>query len=443
LTKVKGFPWEDFMTSIVIKNGRLIDPAQGLDLKADVLIEGGRIAGIDPGCSVGLENRMVIEAGDLWVLPGLIDLHVHFRDPGHEYKEDLASGLSTAAAGGFTAVLAMPNTSPPVDRAELVLSLLAKAEKVGGARLYQSAAMTRGLKGQELTEYNDLKQAGAVAVTDDGKWVTDSAVMRRVLCYAQVCDLLPLSHAQEGPLSENGQIHEGRISTRLGLQGIPAEAESIAVYRDLSLARLTGAPVHICHVSSAQTLDLIREFKAKGVRVTCETAPHYLFLTDEHLVGYDTDFKMNPPLRTSDDREALRKGILDQTIDLVATDHAPHSILEKEVEFMDASFGVIGLETALPLTHLLLENLGQPPSKLVELLSLNPARLLNLTGGTLPAGSPADLTLFNPEPTYQYDVRTSKSKSRNSPFKGMELKGRVIKTIVGGRVVFDSGHNVF
>ncbi|MDR2387001.1 MAG: dihydroorotase [Deltaproteobacteria bacterium] len=422
---------------IVIKNGRLIDPAQKIDQQADLLIQDGLVAGLDLAGNLGIEGRLVIEADGLWILPGLIDIHVHLREPGHEYKEDLASGLAAAAAGGFSSVLAMPNTSPPIDRAELVTSLLSKAKGLKGARLYQSAAMTRGLKGEELTEYNDLKLAGAVAVTDDGKWVTDSAVMRRVLGYASVCELLPISHAQEGCLSKDGQIHEGRVSTKLGLRGFPAEAESIAVYRDLALARLTGSRLHVCHVSSALSLELIRQFKSMGVRVTCETAPHYLFLTDEDLLGYDTDKKMNPPLRAASDQKALRAAIIDGTIDLIATDHAPHSILEKECEFMEASFGVIGLETALSLTHELVEDLKLGPKKLVELLSLNPAKILGIPGGSLNIGAPADLTIFDPLLTSPYDVQSSKSKSRNSPFKGRTLKGKVIKTIVGGEIVFE------
>jgi dihydroorotase len=260
--------------------------------------------------------------------------------------------------------------------------------------------------------------------------------MRRVLCYAKVCQLLPLTHAQEGPLSQGGQIHEGRVSTRLGLRGVPAEAESIAVYRDLALAKLTDSPIHVCHVSSALSLALIRDFKSRGVKVTCETAPHYLFLTDEDVAGYDTDRKMNPPLRTAADREALREAVRDGTIDLVATDHAPHSILEKECEFMEASFGVIGLETALSLTHELVGELGLGPERLVELISLNPAKILGVPGGTLAVGSPADLTIFDPKAEGAYDVGTSKSKSRNSPFKGRNLKGKVVRTLVAGETVY-------
>jgi dihydroorotase len=439
---------------IVIKSAHLIDPVQGIDSDVDILIEEGKIAHIDQSRSIGVEGRFALQANGALVFPGLIDLHVHLREPGHEYKEDLTSGLAAAAAGGFTSVLAMPNTSPPVDNALFVRGLLGKAKDIKGARLYQAAAMTIGLKGEELTEFNDLKQAGAVAVTDDGRWVANSAVMRRVLSYAHVCDLLPLSHAQEMPLSENGQMHEGHYSTKLGLVGMPAEAESIAVFRDLSLAMLTNTPIHICHVSSALTLDVIRFFKNKGSQVTCETAPHYLFLTDQDLVGYDTNFKMNPPLRSESDLKALRDAVLDGTIDLIATDHAPHSALEKEIEFMDAAFGIIGLETALPLMAELLAN---DLNKLVRLMSVNPAKILKIPGGTLPEGSPADLCIFDKDFTYEYDHATSKSKSRNSPFigrklralkgnkiieevaiKGREFKGKVLKTLVGGEIVFES-----
>ncbi|MDR0356713.1 MAG: dihydroorotase [Deltaproteobacteria bacterium] len=422
---------------ILIKNGRLIDPAQDFDARADLLLEDGLVSAVDPTCSLSGEGKTLIEAKDFWVLPGLIDMHVHLRDPGHEYKEDLHSGLMAAAAGGFTTVLAMPNTSPPVDQAAQIRSLLSRAKTIPGARLCQSAAMTRGLNGQELTEYEDLKNAGASAVTDDGRWIPDAAVMRRVLGYAHVCGLPPLSHAQEATLAPKGQIHEGRVSTRLGLAGIPAEVESMAVYRDISLVRLTGKRLHICHVSSRLSLDLIRRAKAEGLPVTCETAPHYLFLTDEDVGQYDVNRKMNPPLRTAADQESLRQGIAEGVIDVVATDHAPHSVLEKEVEFMDAAFGVIGLETALPLTLRLAEELQLSPKKVAELLSLKPAQILGLPGGTLLKGRPADVTVIDPQAEYVYDVKTSKSKSRNSPFDGWKLKGQIVKTIVDGTIVFE------
>ncbi|MDR1658230.1 MAG: dihydroorotase [Deltaproteobacteria bacterium] len=433
----------------VIKNGRLIDPLQGLDQKVDLLIEDGLVASVERANSIEASDRQVIEAEGLWVLPGLIDLHVHLRDPGQEYKEDLVSGLTAAAAGGFTAVLAMPNTSPSIDRADQVESLLSRAANAGGARLYQSAAMTRGRAGQEINEYYDLQKSGAKAVTDDGSWVADASVMRRALDYASVCGLLPLSHAEESTLAPGGMIHEGRVSTKLGLPGQPSEVEAIAVYRDLAVAALTGKPIHICHVSSAQALVLIREAKTKGVKVTCETAPHYLHLTErdllgseprfEGLAGYDTNLKMKPPLRTQQDLQALRQGLLDGTIDVIATDHAPHSVLEKDSEFSEAAFGITGLETSFSLIFELIKTMALTPARLVELMSARPAKILNVPGGTLRPGSIADLTLIDPAQEYVFEASQSKSKSRNTPFDGRKLTGRVIKTIVGGHIRYQVG----
>jgi dihydroorotase len=431
---------------MVIKNGRIIDPLLGLDQKADLLIEGGFIASVERAGSIETSDRDQINCDGLWVLPGLIDLHVHLRDPGQEYKEDISSGLLAAAAGGFTAVLAMPNTSPPVDQASLVESILSRAKNVKGARLYQSAAMTRGREGRELSEYDDLKSAGAKAVTDDGSWVADAAVMRRILDYAFVCGLLPLTHAEEPTLALGSLIHEGSISTRLGLSGQPAEVEEIAVFRDLALVRLTKKPLHICHVSSALSLELIRRAKAEGLPVTCETAPHYLHLTDRHLAGenphnlgvggYDTNLKMKPPLRTQNDLLALREALIDGTIDAIATDHAPHSVLEKDMEFGDAAFGVIGLETSFSLIFELIKTAGLTPARLVELMSTNPSKILSVPGGTLKPGTPADLTIVDPNREYIFKAEQGKSKSRNTPFDGRRLTGQVIKTIVDGEIRF-------
>jgi dihydroorotase len=419
---------------VVIRNGRLIDPVQGLDQKADLLIEEGLVASVERAGSIEPGEREVVRADDLWVLPGLIDLHVHLRDPGHEYKEDLLSGLQAAAAGGFTAVVSMPNTDPPIDRAAQVEDLLTRSKAAGAARLWPAACMTRGRAGKELTEYDELKAAGAVAVTDDGAWVADAAVMRRILDYAQVCGLAALSHCEEPTLAPGGQIHEGRVSTRLGLSAQPSEVEELAVFRDLALARLTKKPVHICHVSAASSLALIRRAKSEGVKATCETAPHYLHLIDEDLGDYDPNRKMKPPLRTAADRAALRAALLDGTIDAVATDHAPHSVLEKEVEFNDAAFGIIGLETALPLTLELIGSIGLTPARLVELLSAGPARVAGLPGGTLRPGSAADLTLVAPGRKWVYRAADSKSKSRNTPFEGREMTGAAVLTMVGGLV---------
>lgn len=424
---------------VIIQNGRLIDPVQGLDQKVDLLIEDGLVASVERAGSIEAGDRDAVSAEGLWVLPGLIDIHVHLRDPGHEYKEDVVSGLSAAVAGGFTAVVSMPNTSPVIDGAAQVEDLISRSKAASYARLWPAAAMTRGRAGKELAEYDELKAAGAVAVTDDGSWVADSAVMRRILDYAHVCGLAALSHCQEPTLAPKGQIHEGRISTRLGLSAEPAEVEEMAVFRDLVLARLTKKPVHICHVSAKSSIDLIRRFKNEGVQVTCETAPHYLHLIDEDLGDYDANRKMRPPLRTAIDRAALREALLDGTIDAVATDHAPHSVLEKEVEFCDAAFGVIGLETSLPLIIELISTIGLAPSRLVELMSSNPAKIVGVPGGTLRPGSPADLTLVNPDLRHVYQVEKSKSKSRNTPFNNREMTGRAVATMVGGEIRYRLG----
>jgi dihydroorotase len=424
------------MPSLLIKNGRLIDPASGLDGTFDLLVKDSHIAAVEPPGALDQAAAQVFEAQGLWVLPGFIDMHVHLRDPGHQYKEDLGSGLRAAAAGGFTAVLAMPNTSPPIDQAEIVLSLIKRSQDILGAKLLVSAAMTRGRKGQELTEYNDLSQAGAIAVTDDGSWVSDAAVMRRILDYAYVCNLLPLSHTQEPTLARDGQINEGHISTKLGLAGIPSQVEEIAVYRDIALVRLTGKPLHLCHLSTAKSLELVKAAKKEGLPVSAETAPHYFHLTDSDLLGYNTNFKMNPPLRTALDKQAVIEALLDGTIDAVATDHAPHSVLEKEVEFNEAAFGVIGLETAFSLLFELTLTQGLPPKRLVELLSANPSKLLSISGGSLAKGQKADLTVVDPKAQYVYNVAESKSKSRNSPFSGRTMNGRVVLTVVNGEISY-------
>jgi dihydroorotase len=417
---------------IVVRRGRLIDPVQGLDQPVDLLLEGGLVASVERPGAIDPGGRRVFEAAGMWILPGLIDLHVHLRDPGQEYKEDLASGLAAAAAGGFTAVVSMPNTSPPVDRAAMVEDLRQRAAAAGGARLWPAAAMTRGREGGELCEYDEIRAAGAVAVTDDGAWVADAAVMRRILDYAGVCGLTPMSHCEEPTLAPQGLIHEGRVSTRLGLAAQPAAVEEMAVFRDLALSKLTGRPLHICHVSSAGTADLIRRAKGEGVPVTCETAPHYLHLTDEDLGDYDPNRKMKPPLRTARDRAALRAALADGTIDAVATDHAPHSVLEKQVEFSEAAFGVIGLETAFSLIFELIASAGLTPARLVEVMSANPARIINVPGGTLKPGAPADLTVVDPAAEFVWSADGSKSKSRNSPFDGRAMRGLVVGTMVAG-----------
>lgn len=423
------------MTSIIIKNGRLIDPAQNLDGPHDLWLEDGRVKAVDsPGSFQGQAGR-TIEAAGLWVLPGLIDMHVHLREPGHEYKETVVSGVRAAAAGGFTAVVAMPNTSPALDNAEQVAALLNRAEAARGARVWPAAAMTKGRKGEELCEYEDLKAAGAVAVTDDGCWLKNPKVLRRVLDYAAVTGLMPLSHAEDHDLSKGGAIHEGRVSTRLGLPGIPAQAEINAVTRDINMVELSGRPLHFCHLSTRGAVEALRRAREKGLPVSGETAPHYLFLTHEDVGDYDPNAKMNPPLRDDDDRQALREALADGTLLAIATDHAPHSSLEKEVEFIDAAFGIIGLETALPLTLELVHQGLITPARLVELMSLNPARRLSLPAGDLKPGQAADVTIVDPSFKFCLKPEDSQSLSRNSPFWNRPFTGRAVYTIVGGEVI--------
>ncbi|MDR1039466.1 MAG: dihydroorotase [Deltaproteobacteria bacterium] len=414
---------------------KIYGAAPELERGGDLLVRDGLILALAPPGALEVPDGCETTRLDgLLLFPGLIDMHVHLRTPGHEHKEDLDSGLKAAAAGGFAAVLAMPNTSPPVDSAAQVTELLAKAAKVrGGARLLQSACLTRDRKGESLCEYFEIREAGAVAVTDDGGWVADGSVMRRAVDYASVCGLLPLTHPEDLTLSRGGQINEGRISLRLGLRGIPPQAEEAAIYRDCAISLLTGKPLHVCHVSTAEGADLIRRFKALGAPVSCETAPHYLFLTDASALGYDANAKMNPPLRTETDREALRAAIADGTIDAIATDHAPHSELEKEVEFMDAAFGITGLETAVPLALRLAQEIGLPLARLARLMSLNPARLLGLPEPLGP-GSPADLTAIDPDFKWTYRAAEGFSKSRNTPFDGWVFAGRPVMTVVDGEI---------
>lgn len=421
----------------LLQNGRIIDPANNIDGQGDLLIDGAVIAGIFPGGAppertAGAE---VVDATGKWIVPGLIDMHVHLREPGEEYKETIASGTRAAAAGGFTAVACMPNTKPVNDSEAVTALILARAQE-GSARVYPVGAISQGLQGEALAPLGELRRAGAVAVSDDGRPVTNGQLMRRALEYSANHELLVISHAEELSLSENGVMHEGALATSLGLRGIPPIAEEIMIYRDLALARYTGRPVHIAHVSTRESVDLIRRAKAQGCRVTAETAPHYFSLTEAAVDRYNTRAKMNPPLRTADDVAAIRAGLADGTLDAIATDHAPHSELEKEVEFDLAANGVIGLETALPLALALVRDSLLTPRRLVEVMSLNPARILGVSGGSLAPGAPADVTVIDPETRFVFTEAEILSKSRNSPFLGWELQGRAVLTLLAGRVTF-------
>nr|WP_321465954.1 dihydroorotase [uncultured Desulfobulbus sp.] len=419
-------------TSWRITNGRIIDPVNKIDRSGDLLILDGVIADADQPVPA---NTPVIDASGCWVVPGLIDMHVHLREPGEEYKEDIVSGARAAASGGFTAVACMPNTKPVNDNATITAMIRARAAEAA-VRVYPVGAISLASEGHQLAEFGEMKSAGAVAVTDDGYPVRDSQLMRRALEYASDFDLPVISHSEEASLS-SGVMNEGPVSTQLGLKGIPTAAESIMVYREIALAEFTGTRVHIAHVSTAMSLDLIRAAKARGVKVTAETAPHYFTLTDEAVIGYDTNTKMNPPLRSAADREAICAALADGTLDAIATDHAPHSILEKEVEFDVAANGIIGLETSLPLGLALVRDKVIDAVRLIELMSANPARILGLPGGSLACGAPADLTLIDPQREFVYNAEQVVSKSKNTPFLGWKLQGRAVMTMVGGDIRYN------
>lgn len=423
-------------TPILIENVRLLDPASGLDGVGYLLVVDGRIAALGEGkpqaeeLPAGLQR---IDGRDCWLTPGLIDLHVHLRQPGDEHKETIASGTAAAAAGGFTAVACMPNTRP-VNDSPAVTGLILAAAAEASARVYPVGAISLGSKGESLAPFGELARAGVRAVSDDGCPVSDSQLMRRALEYAGDHGLLLISHPEEISLSRNGAMNEGEISTRLGLRGIPRVAEEIMIYRDLALAEYTGQPIHIAHVSSGEAVALIRRAKERGVRVTAETAPHYFTLTEEAVGDYDTLAKMNPPLRSAADRAAIRAALADGTLDAIATDHAPHSDLEKELEFDLAANGIIGLESSLPLSLALVREGVITPLRLVELLSANPARILGVPGGRLAVGEPADLTIIDPRRKFIFRAAELKSRSHNSPFLDWEMEGRAILTILAGRI---------
>ena len=414
---------------LLIQNGWLINPrARGGRL--DILVSDGKIAGIAP--HIMQEDAQCIDATGYWVTPGLIDMHVHLREPGFEYKEDIASGTDAAVHGGFTAVACMPNTDPVNDNESVLCYIKSKAAQAGRARVYPICAITKGLQGKELTEMGILLLAGAVAFSDDGKPVSDANRMRLALEYAKNFDALIISHCEEISLSQ-GVMNEGYYSAILGLDGITRAAEEVMVARDILLAQAIGTKVHIAHVSTAGSVKLIREAKARGVKVTCETAPHYFSATDEWVCAYDTNTKMNPPLRTDDDVAAIKQGLRDGTIDVIATDHAPHHIDEKRVEYNMAQNGIVGLETAfsLAMTHLVKEGV-LTDEQLIERMSVRPAQLLKVEGGVLQEGAPADIAIFDPHKEVVYTEKNLHSKSKNTPFLGRRYIGAVVQTIVGG-----------
>lgn len=423
---------------LVLKNGRVIDPARGLDEVCDVVIENDRVLRVGKGAAASLDvqrDGRVIDCAGKWILPGMVDIHTHMREPGFEYKEDLRSGTRAAAIGGFTTICAMPNTSPVNDNRAVTEMMVAKAREVGVVRLHPIGAVTRKLDGKELTEVADLREGGCVAISDDGRCVLHSGVMRRALEYAGTFDVPLVQHAEDHHLTEGAQMHEGAVSTRLGLKGWPRVAEDHIVARDLMLTEMTRAKYHVAHLSTKGAASLVREAKSRGIRATAEVTPHHLTLTDEAVLGYETACKVNPPLREESDRQALIDALADGTIDCIATDHAPHAASEKDCEFSEAPNGMIGLETALPLMLDLVRQGRVKLSRLVEALTIAPARIFGLPVGTLAEGALADAIIVDPE--VQWTVETFASKSRNSPFVGRNVTGRVLATIVGGRVVFE------
>ncbi|MCA9736932.1 MAG: dihydroorotase [Gemmatimonadetes bacterium] len=421
---------------LLLRGGRVIDPSARLDAVLDVLLADGRVAALGEALEAP-ETALVQELGGKVVTPGLIDVHVHLREPGGEHKETLASGLAAAAAGGFTAVCAMPNTDPPLDDASSIRFVLERGARVRGARVYPVGALSRGRQGERLTDVGELVDAGAVGITDDGDPIMDSGLMRLALEYALTFGIPVADHAEDLGLARGGHMNDGAVATRLGLKGKPGASEEAHIYRDLLVAELTGGHIHLQHVSTALGVEAIREAKARGVHVTAEATPHHLLLTDEAVGLYDTNAKMNPPLRSAEDVAAVRRGLQDGTLDTLATDHAPHHRDEKDRTFDEAPFGIVGLETAvgLMLTHIVAEGVLDLPT-LVERMSTQPARAFRLPGGTLDVGAPADVTVLDLEREWVVEPRTFRSRSRNTPFGGWSLKGRAVATIVGGDVVW-------
>jgi dihydroorotase len=423
------------MADLLLRGGRVIDPARNFDASADVLLRDGKVAQVQAGIAAPSGAR-VIDVKGKWVVPGLIDLHTHLREPGQEYKEDIETGTAAAAAGGYTAVCAMPNTVPPNDNRAVTELMVRRAREVGVVRVYPIGCITVGQKGETLAEMGEMKDAGIVAVSDDGRSVMNSEVMRRALEYARGMGLVVIQHAEDVHLSANGPAHEGAASTRIGLRAQPSAAESGMVARDIELVALTGARYHVAHASCAETVRLVREAKRRGLPVTCEVTPHHLTLTDEACAGYDTSTRVNPPLRSDADVQALREALADGTIDAVATDHAPHSSIEKDVEFEQAASGMLGLETSLALCLDLVHTKLMTPAALVARMAAAPAKILGLPGGTLTPGSVADVTVVDPDATWTCDVAKFRSKSRNSPFGGRGMRGRAMLTIVAGNIAF-------
>jgi dihydroorotase len=426
--------------TLFIEGGRVIDPASGVDGVRTVVVRGGKIAEVAERVERPRDAR-ALDARGKWVTPGFVDLHVHLREPGQEYKETIATGARAAVAGGFTTICAMPNTKPVNDNASVTELVLARAASAGLARVLPVGCISRSQAGEELAEYGELRAAGCVAVSDDGKPVVSSALMRRALEYARAFGLPLAVHEEDPLLVGKGVMHEGAAATRLGLKGIPAAAEDVMVLRDLALLELTGGRLHVQHVSTLGAVRALRDAKRRGLPVTAEATPHHLTLTDEDVAssGYSTDLKMNPPLRGAEDVAAVREGLADGTIDAIATDHAPHSAVEKDLEFDAALNGIVGLETAFPVCLELVRKGALPDRRLVEALTAGPARAFGLAAGSLAAGAAADVAVLDPTAEWVVDPARLRSRSRNTPWKGKRLVGRCAYTIVGGRLVHEEG----
>ncbi len=424
------------MTRLVVAGGAVVDPLAGTVRQADVVIEDGRIAGVEPP-GIAVAEADTLDARGLLVMPGLVDIHVHFREPGQEYKETIASGVAAALAGGFTAVACMANTDPVNDSSAVTQFIKDRAAVAGGARVYPIGAVSVGLAGQTLAEIGEMHRAGIVAVSDDGRPVMSGSLMRRALEYTQLFDIPVIAHEEDDDLCDGGVMNEGVTALRLGLRGRPAAAEEAMIARDVALVELTGGRLHVAHLSTARGVELVRQAKARGLRVTAEAAPHHLLLTEEAVGEYDTNAKMAPPLRTPADRDALRAALADGTVDAIASDHAPHHRDEKDCEFDQAAFGIVGLETSLALgLRLVSEGVLDLPT-LVYRMSTGPARVLGLPYGTLARGAPADLTLVDPMRRWTVVARHFRSKSQNTPFDGWEVEGRPAMVLVQGRVVYE------
>jgi len=428
------------VSRVLIRGGRVLDPSTDFDGVADVLMEDGRIVEVAP--EIQETGAQVVDAEGLWVAPGFVDVHVHFREPGQEYKEDLASGGRASVAGGFTGVCCMANTDPVNDDPSVTKYIMDRAAKDSPAKIYPIAAATRGLEGEVMTEFAALREVGAVAFSDDGKTIMDAAVMRRILEYSKLVSAPIVIHAEDCGLRADGVMNEGVMSTRLGLPGNPVEAEEIHVARDIRLAKLTGAHLHVGHVSAAGSVDLIRQAREEGLHVTGEVTPHHLYLTDEAVEGYDTSTKMAPPLRTGRDAAVLRKALAEGVIQCVATDHAPHATHEKDAEYESAPCGILGLETAFSVVSQMVRDDEISPLELMRRMSTDPARIFDIPGGSLAKGEPADVVLLDLEREWHYDPAEGYSKSRNSPWAGQDLKGVVVATFVDGELVYETGRGV-